>query len=59
MVVPTVKHRGRSVKCWGCMSPSALGNLVFIDENMTGQVYRDSLQKNLFDSVKNLNLHGK
>ena len=43
--VPTVKHGGGNAKCWGCMSPSGLGNLVFIDENITGQVHRDIFTK--------------
>ena len=30
----------------------AVGNLVFMDGNMTGEVYRDILQRNLFESVK-------
>ena len=55
-MVPTVKHGGGNVKCWDCISSSSAGNLVFIDENMTGEVYRDILQRNLFESVKKLNL---
>ena len=27
-------------------------NFVFMDGNMTGEVYRDILQRNLFESVK-------
>ena len=50
--VPTVKHGGGNVKCWGSFSSSGVGNLVFIDGNMTGEVYRDTLQRNLFESVK-------
>ena len=37
--VPTVKHGGGNVKCWGCFSSSGVGNLVFIDGNMTGELY--------------------
>ena len=44
--VPTVKHGGGNVKCKGCFSSSGVGNLVFIDGNMTGELYRDILQKN-------------
>ena len=40
------------MKCWGCISSSSVGNLVFIDGNMTGEVYRDILQRNLCESVK-------
>ena len=39
------------------MSSSGIGNLVFIEDNMTREIYRDILQKQkLFKSVKNLNL---
>ena len=41
-----------------CISSSGVGNLVFIDGNMTGEVYRDILQRNLFESVKNCTLGG-
>ena len=50
--VPTVKYGGGNVKCWGSFSSSDVGNLVFIDGNMTEEVYRDILQRNLFESVK-------
>ena len=50
--VPTVKHGGGNLKCCGCISSSDVGNLVFINGNMTGEVYRDILQRNLFESVK-------
>ena len=55
-LVPTVKYDGGNVKCWGCFSSCDVGNLVFIDGNMTGEVYRDILQKTLFESIKKLNL---
>ena len=54
--MPTVKHGGGNVKCWGYFSPSGVGNLVFIDGNMTGELYRDILQKNLLQSAKKLNM---
>ena len=50
-MVPTVKHGGGNVKCWGSFSSSGVGNLVFIDGNKTGEVYHDILQRNLFESV--------
>ena len=50
--IPTVKHGGGNVKCWGCISSLAVGNFIFIDGNMTGKVYCDILQRNLFESVK-------
>ena len=51
--VPTVKHDGGSVKCWGCFPSSGVGDLVFI---MTGELYRDILQKNMLQSAKKLNM---
>ena len=54
--VSTVKHGGGNVKCWGCFFSSGIGNLVFIDWNMTGELYRDILQKNLLQSTKKLNM---
>ena len=54
--VPTVKYGRGNVKCWDCFSSCGVGNLVFIDGNMTGEVYRDILQKNLFETIKKLNL---
>ena len=50
--VPTVKYGGGNVTCWGSFSSSGVGNLVFIDGNMTGEVYHDILQRNLFESIK-------
>ena len=54
--VPTVIHDGGNVKCWGCFSSSGVGNLVFIDRNTTGELYRGVLQKNLLQSAKKLNM---
>ena len=54
--VPIVKYGGANVKCWGCFSSSGVGNLVFIDGNMTGELYRDILQKDLSQSAKKLNM---
>ncbi|CAF3920554.1 unnamed protein product [Rotaria magnacalcarata] len=51
------KHGGESVMCWGCFSSSGVDNLVFIDENMTGEAYRDVLDNSLLQSVKNLKLN--
>ena len=57
--VPTVRHAGGNVKCWVCFSTAGVGTLVLIDGNMTGNMYRDILQKYLFESVKKLNLGNK
>ena len=55
-IVPTVKHGGGSVMCWGCMSSAGVGKLVFIDGNMTGEMCRRILENNLLDFVKMLSL---
>ncbi|CAF4494487.1 unnamed protein product [Rotaria socialis] len=55
-IVPTVKHGGGNVKCWGCFSASGVGNLVFIDGNMTGEMYRTILDNNLLQSVEKLKM---
>ena len=44
------------VKCWGCFSSSGVDNLIFIDGNVSGELYQDILQKNLLQPVKNLNM---
>ena len=54
--VPTVKHGGRSVKCWGCFSSYGVGNLIFIDGNMTGEMCRAILDNNLLQSVNKLGM---
>ena len=57
-IVPPVRHEGENVKCWGCFSSSGVGtcNLVFIDGNMTDELYLDILQKYLLQSAKKLNM---
>ena len=54
--IPTAKYGSGSVKCWGCFSSSGVSSLVFIDENMSGKSCQGILQKNLLQSVKNLNM---
>ena len=54
--VPTVEHGGGNVKCWGCFSSYGVGNLVFIDGNMTGEMYRAILDNNLLQSVNKLGM---
>ena len=54
--VPTVKHGGGSVNVWGCFAWNGVGNLVFIEGNMTGEMYKDILAQNLFQSSKKLRL---
>ena len=39
----TSKYDSGSVKCWGCFSSSGVDTLVFIDGNMSGELYQDIL----------------
>ena len=54
--VPTVKYGSGSVTCCGCFSSSSVANLIFIDGNMSEELYRDILQKNLLQSPKDLHM---
>ena len=54
--VPTVKHGSGSVNIWGCFAWNDVGNLLFIEGNMTGEMYKDILAENLFQSSKKLRL---
>ena len=54
--VPTVKHERGNVKVWGCFAWNGVGNLTFIDGNMTRYTYKDILENNLFQSALKLNL---
>lgn len=52
----TVKHGGGHAMVWGCVSSKGVGNLAFIDGNMTAKMYVTILQDNLKKSVEDLNL---
>ena len=54
--IPTVKHGGGIVMLWGCFAPPGTGRLVRINGIMNGEKYRQKLDENLFDSVKDLRL---
>ena len=41
--VPTVAHSGGNVKVWECINRKEVGNLVFIEENMTGEMFKNIL----------------
>ncbi|CAF4639034.1 unnamed protein product, partial [Rotaria magnacalcarata] len=47
---PTTKHGGGNVKVWGCFAWNGVGNLIFFDDNMTGEMYKEILAENLFQS---------
>ena len=51
-----MKHGGGTVNVWGCFAWNGVGNLVFIEGNMTGEMYKDILAQNLFQSSKKLRL---
>ena len=57
--VPTVQHGGGSVKCLGCFSSYGVQNLVFIDGNMTGEMYRAILDNNLLQLVNKLGMEAQ
>jgi hypothetical protein len=48
--IPTVKHGGENIKYWGCFSSSGVGNIIFINGNMTEEIYRAILQKSCLSS---------
>ena len=54
--IPTIKHGGSNVKCWGCFSSSGVNSLIFIDGNMAGESYREILENNLLKSVEKLDM---
>lgn len=53
---PTVKHGGGSVMVWGCFGAKGVGNLEFIEGNMTGVSYTGILNRNLFESGRKVGL---
>jgi len=42
---------GTNVKIWGCFGNNNIGKIQFIDGVMTGQIYKEILEENLFESV--------
>ena len=54
--IPTVKHDGSDVKCWAYFSLSGVGSLIFIDDNMTGESYREILENNLLKYEEKLGM---
>ncbi|KAK7576331.1 hypothetical protein V9T40_001250 [Parthenolecanium corni] len=55
-LLPTVKFGGGKVLVWGCMAAKGVGNLEFIEGNMTAQMYIDILRTNLKSSARKLGL---
>lgn len=42
--VKTVKHGGGNIKLWGCFSFHGVGPIIWIQETMTKEIYRDILE---------------
>ncbi len=53
-VLPTVKHGGRSVMVWGCMSAAGTGELQFIEGTMNANMYCDILKQSMIPSLRRL-----
>ncbi|GBM12706.1 hypothetical protein AVEN_228505-1 [Araneus ventricosus] len=52
----TIKHGGRGVMVWVCMSITGVGNLCFIERNMDKYMYLDILKQNVLSSAEELPL---
>ncbi len=52
--LPTVKHGGRSVMVWGCMSAASTGELQFIEGTMNANMYCDILKQSMIPSLQRL-----
>ena len=57
-MVPTVKHGGRNVMVWGCMSAKGVGELPFIDGIMDAAMYVKILESKMLPSLKKLGRQG-
>ena len=55
--IPTVKHGGDSIMLWRCFSAAGTGRLVRIEGKMNGANYREIIDENLLQSVKDLRLN--
>ncbi|KAF7697638.1 Transposable element Tc1 transposase [Cucumispora dikerogammari] len=54
--IPTVKHGGKSIIIWGCMSSNGVGKLVFIESIMDKYQYKRILTANLKSSAKKMGI---
>ncbi|ORD97417.1 TCB1 [Hepatospora eriocheir] len=52
----TIKHRGGNLMLWGCFSYNGVGKIEVVKGNMIAMSYTQILNKNLFASVKKLNM---
>jgi len=58
-LIPTIKHGGGNVMVWGCVAAGGVGQMVFIDEKMNKNMYKDILSQNLIPSALKLGLNPK
>ncbi len=54
--IPKVKCAGNSLMLWSCFSAAGTEGLIRIEEKLNAPKYRDSLNKNLVQSIQNLRL---
>jgi hypothetical protein len=52
--IPTVKNGGGSITLWGCFSLAGTRKLVRIEGMTDGAKYREILERNLFQSSRDL-----
>jgi hypothetical protein len=50
-------NAGGTVMCWDCISKPVAENVVFIEENMTGKMYRDIVENSLLQSARKLKMN--
>ena len=55
-IVLTVKHGSSNVKCWDCFSSLGMDSLIFIDANMTGELYQEIIENDLLKSAQKLDM---
>jgi len=58
-LISTIKHGGGNVMVWGCVAAGGVGQMVFIDEKMNKNMYKDILSQNLIPSALKLGLNPK
>ena len=52
--MPTVKHGGRNVMVWDCMSTAGVGEFHFIEGNMNSSMYCEIVQQCIIPSIQKM-----